>query len=46
MHGSHRRSKNGLTLVEVVVSSMLVGVVLVGAMNCVGAVVSGRMTHR
>ena len=38
---SNRRS--GLSLVEVVVSTMLVGLVLVGAMNCVSAVISGRM---
>lgn len=34
--------RNGLSLIEVVVSSMLVGLILVGALRCVGAVVRGR----
>ena len=38
-----RRRRSGLSLIEVSVSVLLVGLVLVGAMNCVGAVISGRM---
>jgi hypothetical protein len=35
--------RTGLSLVELVISTMLVGMVLVGAMNCVGAVIRGRL---
>ena len=40
--GQRRR---GLSLVEVVVSSLLVGMVLVGAMNLLGGVIRGRMNN-
>jgi hypothetical protein len=33
----------GLSLVEVVISAMLVGVILVGAMECVGGAIRGRL---
>jgi type II secretory pathway pseudopilin PulG len=36
------RRRSGLGLIEVVMSTLLVGVVLVGAMNLLGAVVRGR----
>lgn len=36
------RRRQGLSLVEVVMSTLLVGLVLVGAMNLLGAVVRGR----
>ena len=36
--------RRGFSLVEVVVSSLLVGLVLVGAMDCLGAVIRGRMS--
>lgn len=38
-----RSTRTGLNLVEVVVSTMLVAVVLIGAMSCVGAVIRGRL---
>jgi Tfp pilus assembly protein PilV len=38
-----RKSRAGLSLIEVVISTMLVGLVLVGAMQCLGAVIRGRM---
>lgn len=38
------KRRRGFSLVEVVVSSMLVGLVLVGAMDCLGAVIRGRMS--
>ncbi len=37
-----RQSNSGLTLLEVILSTFLVGVVLVGALQCVGAVVRGK----
>jgi Tfp pilus assembly protein PilV len=37
-------SRAGISLVEVVVCTMLVSVVLIGAMNCVGAVTRGRLS--
>ncbi len=36
--------RRGLSLAEVVVSTMLVGLVLVGAMKCLGGVIRGRMS--
>ena len=36
--------RRGLSLVEVVVSTMLVGLVLVSAMKCLGGVIRGRMS--
>jgi Tfp pilus assembly protein PilV len=42
-HSRTRRLRSGLGLIEVVISTLLVGVVLVGAMNLLGAVVRGRM---
>ena len=40
-----RRTQNrsGLSLIEVVISTLLVGVLLVAAMDCVGAVIRGRL---
>ncbi len=35
--------RQGLSLIEVVVSTLLVGIMLIGAMNCLGAVIRGRM---
>lgn len=40
----HCQRRRGLSLVEVLVSTMLVGLVLVGAMNCLGGVIRGRMS--
>lgn len=37
-----RRRSKGLSLVEVIVSAMLVGVVVAGAMTCLGAVIRDR----
>ena len=37
------RLRRGLSLIEVIISTMLVGVVLVGAMDCLGAVIRGHM---
>ena len=37
------RLRRGLSMVEVVISTMLVAVVLVGAMDCVGGVLRGRV---
>jgi hypothetical protein len=34
--------RTGLSLVEVVISTMLVGTILIGAMKCVGGVIRGR----
>lgn len=39
---SERRRRSGLSLVEVTISTLLVGIVLVVAMNLLGAVVRGR----
>lgn len=38
-----RRQRQGLSLIEVVISTMLVGVVLVGAMSCLAGVIQGRI---
>jgi len=35
--------RRGLSIIEVVVSTLLVGVVLVGALRCVGAVITGQV---
>ncbi len=43
MHTRQRKTRAGLSLVEVVVSTMLVSVVLIGALECVGGVIRGRM---
>ena len=43
MRTKHRNPRAGLSLVEVVVSTMLVGLVLVGALKGVGAVIRGRV---
>jgi len=43
MRTGRRKSRAGLSLIEVVISTMLVGLVLVGAMQCLGAVIHGRM---
>lgn len=43
MRTTHRKTRAGLSIVEVVVSTMLVALVLIGAMDCVGAVIRGRM---
>jgi len=37
------RTRHGLSLIEVVFSTLLVGLVLVGALRCVGGVVTGRI---
>jgi Tfp pilus assembly protein PilV len=38
-----RTRRTGLSLFEVVVSAALVGLVLIGAMDCLGAMIRGRM---
>lgn len=38
-----RPARAGLSLIEVVISTLLVGLVVVGALNSVGAVIRGRM---
>ncbi len=43
MRATSRRVRAGLSLAEVVVSTLVVGIVLVGALNCVGAVIRGRL---
>ncbi len=43
MNTSRRRSRAGLSMVEVVISTMLVGALLVGATDCVGAFIRGRL---
>lgn len=35
--------RRGLTIIEVVISTMIVGLMLVSAMNCVGQVIRGRL---
>jgi len=41
-HSRATQPRSGLSLVEVVMSTLLVGIVLVGAMNLLGATVRGR----
>lgn len=41
---SRKHRRRGLSLVEVTISTMLVAVVVVGAMNCLGGVIRSRLT--
>ncbi len=41
---SRQNRRRGLSLIEVVISTLLVGLVLVGAMKCLGGVIRGRVS--
>lgn len=43
MRTDRQHHRAGLTLVEVVISSLLVGMLMVSALKCVGAVIRGRV---
>ena len=44
-HKTHRpRRRHGLSLIEVVISTLLVGLVLVSALRCVGSLIRGHMS--
>jgi hypothetical protein len=43
MRTKRTKMRAGISLVEIVIATMLVSMILVGAMNCVGATIRGRL---